>query len=187
MYFLRFTWFAAFGNLKGLVPEYEVKDYKDGFRYIDFVFFTNAHRVAIEVDGRASHRLNVTPAEFEDELMRQNHLVIDGWSVIRLAFLSIRDKPRQCQQVLQQMLGKWQTDEEETRLPLVSSNIMAYISRAANPVSPAEMSQALNVHRNTILRHLARLVQSGHVVAAKTSRKRNTHYRLVNSNLKSMD
>lgn len=38
MYFLRFTWFVAFESLKGLEPEYEVRDYKDGFRYIDFVF-----------------------------------------------------------------------------------------------------------------------------------------------------
>ncbi|MFC3799759.1 hypothetical protein [Cohnella sp. GCM10012308] len=68
MYFLRFTWFPAFGSLKGLIPEYEVEDYKDGFRYIDFVYFTNAYRVAIEVDGRASHRMNATPAEYEDEL-----------------------------------------------------------------------------------------------------------------------
>ncbi|WP_217593080.1 winged helix-turn-helix domain-containing protein [Cohnella sp. GbtcB17] len=186
MYFLRFTWFAAFGSLKGLVPEYEVRDYKDGFRYIDFAFFTNAHRIAIEVDGRFSHRLNVTPAEYEDELMRQNHLVLDGWSVIRLAFQSIRDKPKQCQQVLQQMLGKWRTDDEGAKWPLAASNIMAYISRAPNPVSPTELSRALNLHRNTILRHLARLVESGQVVPAKTARKRNTHYRLPNANLKYM-
>lgn len=179
MYFLRFTWFAAFGSLKGLEPEYEVKDYRDGFRYIDFAYFTNAYRIVIEVDGRSSHRLNATAAEYEDELMRQNHLVIDGWSVLRLAFLSIRDKPRQCQQLLQQMLGRWRAAEGETKLPLIESRIMEYISRTSNPVSPAELSRSLHVHRNTILRHITCLVRSGKLMPARAAKKRNSHYKLA--------
>ncbi|SFB47110.1 hypothetical protein SAMN05216312_109105 [Cohnella sp. OV330] len=177
MYFLRFTWFAAFGSLKGLVPEYEVKDYKDGFRYIDFVFFTNAHRVAIEVDGRTSHRLNATPVEYEDELMRQNHLVIDGWSVIRLAFLSIRDKPRQCQQVLQQMLGKLNAEVgERLELTITERVILDYASRSSEPLEPYELRGVLGLHRNTISKYIASLVEKGLIVPASMDHKRRYRY-----------
>ncbi|WP_217598161.1 hypothetical protein, partial [Cohnella sp. GbtcB17] len=77
-----------------------------------------------------------------------------------LAFQSIRDNPWPIQQVLQQMLGKWRTDDEGAKWPLAASNIMAYISRAPNPVSPTGLSRALNLHRNTILGQLARHVAS---------------------------
>lgn len=179
MYFLRFTWFPAFGSLKGLIPEYEVKDYKDGFRYIDFVFFTNAYRLAIEIDGRASHRLNASPAEYEDELMRQNHLVIDGWSVIRLAFLSIRDKPRQCQQVLQQMLGKTRVDSEDNvALTILERRILDYAHRSSAPLEPYELRTELGLHRNTISRHIASLMRKGLIVPMNMDHKRKYRYLL---------
>ncbi|MDG0811754.1 helix-turn-helix domain-containing protein [Cohnella rhizosphaerae] len=179
MYFLRFTWFPAFGSLKGLIPEFEVKDYKDGFRYIDFAFLTNAYRVAIEVDGRTSHRLNATPSEYEDELMRQNHLIIDGWSVIRLAFLSIRDKPRQCQQVLQQMLGKLRIDTyERLELTITERRILEYAARSSGPLEPFELRNELGLHRNTISRYIASLVSKGLIVPVCEDHKHKYRYLL---------
>ncbi|MEK0313600.1 DNA-binding response regulator [Cohnella sp. 56] len=180
MYFLRFTWFAAFGSLKGVEPEYEVKDYKDGFRYIDFAYFTNAYRIAIEVDGRSSHRVNATAAEYEDELMRQNHLVIDGWSVLRLAFLSIRDKPRQSQQLLQQMLGRWRDIRvDKVELTAVEKQIMAYACRSSSPLQPVELRTVLGLHRNTIYKYIDSLVKKGLIMPVSKSHKRKYRY-LVN-------
>lgn len=179
MYFLSFTWFPAFGSLKGLIPEFEVKEYKDGFRYIDFAFLTNAYRMAIELDGRASHRLNATPSEYEDELMRQNHLVIDGWSVIRLAFLSIRDKPRQCQQVLQQMLGKsGVVDGERLELTITERRMLEYAARSSEPLEPFELRSVLGLHRNTISKYVASLVSKGLIVPMCEDHKHKYRYLL---------
>lgn len=49
-------------------------------------------RIAIEIDGKAYHLFS---EDWEDELDRQNDLVLDGWLVLRFTARAIRDHPDQ--------------------------------------------------------------------------------------------
>ena len=105
--FLLKVWWPAFGNFDNLYPEYEVVDFKDGKRYLDFAYIRAFIKIVFEIDGYGPHWQNMSRRKFADDRMRQNHLVIDGWIVIRFAYDDVAENPRQCQQVLQQLMGRW--------------------------------------------------------------------------------
>lgn len=48
--FLQKVWWPAIGDFEFLHPEYEVEDFKDGRRYLDFAYIRQPYRVAIEID-----------------------------------------------------------------------------------------------------------------------------------------
>lgn len=52
-----------------------------------------APRIAIEIDGKAYH---VVADDWEDDLERQNDIVLDGWLVLRFTARALRDAPGQC-------------------------------------------------------------------------------------------
>ncbi|MEF3301947.1 DNA-binding response regulator [Paenibacillus sp. GYB003] len=104
--FAETVWWPAFGSFDKLHPEYEVFDFKDGSRFLDFAYIQGDLRVCVEIDGFGPHRRDADRKQFADELNRQNHLVIDGWLVIRFAYDDVKERPRQCQQTLQQLFGK---------------------------------------------------------------------------------
>ncbi|WP_307203806.1 hypothetical protein [Paenibacillus harenae] len=49
--FLEKVWFPVFQHFNCLTPEYEVDDYIDGKRYLDFAYIRDTLRLAIEIDG----------------------------------------------------------------------------------------------------------------------------------------
>lgn len=54
-------------------------------RFLDLVFVTE--RVVVEFDGRVAHGWE----QFDDDRYRQNELVRDGWTVIRLTWAMLDD------------------------------------------------------------------------------------------------
>lgn len=56
-------------------------------RFLDLVFVTE--RVVVEFDGRVAHGWE----QFDDDRYRQNELVRDGWTVIRLTWAMLDDPP----------------------------------------------------------------------------------------------
>ncbi|MDF2926797.1 MAG: DNA-binding response regulator [Paenibacillaceae bacterium] len=103
--FVEKVWWPAVGHLEQLIPEYEIRDYSDGQRFMDFAYVNGALRVCMEVDGFGPHWRDINRRQFADQWMRQNHLVLDGWRVLRFAYDDVLEKPRRCQQIIQQMLG----------------------------------------------------------------------------------
>ncbi|MFD2332684.1 DNA-binding response regulator [Cohnella sp. GCM10020058] len=180
LFFLRFVWWPAFRSLTGLIPEYELVDYKDGYRYIDFVYLTNGLRIAIELDGRGPHRLHLSAAEFEDELMRQNYLVLDRWLVLRFPFLMLRDKPRQCQQLLQQLLGSTggHPIESLNQLCPTEQRILACISRMTGSFGPSQVAAATGMSKNTALKYLVLLVDKQIISPANPEHRKIRKYSL---------
>lgn len=156
LYFLRFVWWPAFRSLSGLIPEYEIVDYKDGYRYIDFVYLTNGLRIAIELDGRGPHRLHISSADFEDELMRQNYLMLDRWLLLRFPYLMLRDKPRQCQQLLQQLLGSAGGAHMETfnQLSPTEQRILACVSKITGFFGPSQVAAVIGISKNTAHKYI---------------------------------
>lgn len=103
--FLKNVWWGMFGNFNGLHPQYEVYDFRDGRRYLDFAYIGKFYKVAIEIDDFGSHGKHASAMKFSDDRMRQNHLVLDRWEVVRFSYHHITQQPRACQQVLQQLIG----------------------------------------------------------------------------------
>ena len=105
MLFLKQVWWPSFNHFQYLHPEYEVNDFKDGNRYLDFAYIRPAIKICFEIDGYGPHLRNITRWQFSDSLERQNQLVIDGWTVIRFSYDQVKEKPRRCQQIVQQVMA----------------------------------------------------------------------------------
>lgn len=81
-------WWEAFGNFDHLHPQYEIRDFKDGVRFIDFAYIYAGVRLCIEIDPFGTHVRNLTRWEYDDGLDRHNDLVLD-----RMESASILTRP----------------------------------------------------------------------------------------------
>jgi biotin operon repressor len=176
--FLGAVLWPALGSLENVHPEFEVRDFKDGVRFLDFALLLRGQRICIEVDAFGTHHRDLNRREFADHLTRQNHLVIDGWRVLRFSLDDIKENPRSCQQLLLQALGKWGLEKKaafQTNNPIDLAILMLMRTRDA-PVSPAQIAHELGWHRTTAVRHMRRLFKDGYVVPANPQLKRVSHY-----------
>ena len=84
-----------------LVPEYPVEDIYGGSRFVDFALRTLDQCVAFEVDGLTWH---VPDAErigqYEDDLLKQNSLIHQGWRVFRWTDRQIAEEPENVKEQL---------------------------------------------------------------------------------------
>lgn len=159
--FLQRVWWPAFQMFDGLFPQYAVKDFKDGTRYIDFAYVQPSFRVAIEIDGIGSHWKDITKWQFSDHCRRQNHLVIDGWHVLRFAYLDVDENPKMCQQTIQQLLGRLtgRPINSLSTLGLLERNIVRYILASTSPVTPRDVALNLGISTQTAHKYLHNLVE----------------------------
>jgi hypothetical protein len=166
--FLEQVWWPAVGQFEHLHPEYEVYDFRDGVRYLDFAYLRPPYRVDVEVDSFGSHSRD-DRRKFSDDLMRQNHLVLDGWTVIRFCFDDVKDKPRQCQQIVQQMLGKLYGGSGEVAfdaLPLKQREILRFAIRSARPITPSAINEHVGISNKYAQVILRRMVVDGILMPA---------------------
>ncbi|WP_407923681.1 helix-turn-helix domain-containing protein [Cohnella fermenti] len=171
------VWWPAFGRLEGLQPEFEVRDFRDGWRYLDFAFITRGMKVCIEIDPFGTHWRNIDRKQYSDNLMRQNHLVIDGWLVLRFSLDDIVDKPRTCQQLLQQLLGKWSAaasseSASQPKLGATERAILLLAEQHAEPLRVKSVAEELGIHRGTAQQYLRLLVTKGFLEPTRSDAKR---------------
>ena len=77
-----------------LVPQYPARDIDDGPRFIDYALRTRDERVAFEIDGLTWHVPDATSvAKYEDDLLKQNSLIHQGWRVFRWTDRQIAQEP----------------------------------------------------------------------------------------------
>lgn len=157
--FLETVWWPGFQHFKGLHPEYEIHDFKGGYRYIDFAYIQAHFRIAIEIDGVGTHWKNISNEQFSDHCMRQNHLVIDRWHVLRFAYTDIRDNARVCVQLVQQLIGRLSGDSSRAlqELKLTDKEIVRLALGSPHPISPRDVVAHLNLGSNAAACHLKRL------------------------------
>ncbi|WP_438448795.1 DNA-binding response regulator [Gorillibacterium sp. sgz5001074] len=159
--FLEQVWWPAFGHFDYLYAEYEVEDFKDGTRYLDFAYIRDPYRVNIEIDGYHPHQRDVSRWQFSDHLNRQNHMVLDGWKVYRFSYDDIKDSPRRCQQFLQQMLGKYYGNGPLPELSMKEREILRLALLSKGPIRPVDMKKHLQVGKLQIRSILAGLMVKG--------------------------
>ncbi|MEH7494127.1 DNA-binding response regulator [Neobacillus niacini] len=179
MLFLKQVWWPSFSNFRYLHPEYEVDDFKDGKRYLDFAYIRPAIRICFEVDGYGPHLKNISRWQFSDNLERQNQLVIDGWTVIRFSYDQVNEKPRRCQQIVQQVIGRWLGDEliQTTTLSFLEKEVLRQAIRKGEAISPIEIEKYLKLTDKTVKKVLSQLVEKKMLIPAAGA-KRIRSYRL---------
>lgn len=178
--FIMHVWWPAFGHFTHLHAEFEVKDFKDGWRYLDFAFITAGYRICIEIDSYGTHWRDLNRSQFSDHLMRQNHLVLDGWIVLRFALDDIMDKPRRCQQIIQQLIGILSITNTSNAIKLTPNEqlIMRIAASMSEPITPKYVTEQLGAHRATVSRYLQSLVQKQLLIPTRSDVRRVCSYRI---------
>lgn len=144
--FLRNIWWPLYEHFDQLYPEYEVTDYKDVHRYIDFAYLRSYHKVAIEIDGLGSHWRDISAWQFSEHLQRQNMLVIDGWHLLRFTLNDVADKPRVCQQTISQLMGKLYGHEGlEAATTVQEREVIRLAARSLSPITPGFVAKHLKI------------------------------------------
>jgi superfamily II DNA or RNA helicase len=79
-----------------LAHEYPVEDIYGAGRSIDYALRTADEKIAFEIDGLTWHLPGAIPIEkYEDDLLRQNSLVHQGWRVFRWTDRALLNEPEQ--------------------------------------------------------------------------------------------
>lgn len=159
--FLQNVWWPAFEHFENLHPEYEVADFRDGHRFLDFAFIHPVVRLAIEVDGYGPHVTQLSRRQFEDQLVRQNHLVIDGWDVMRFPVDMVERAPRQCQQMVQQLMGRRLGNPGSGELSVYGEAVVRLAQTASRPITPKQVQALLGICSHNARELLHSLVGKG--------------------------
>ncbi|WP_205699931.1 DNA-binding response regulator [Cohnella luojiensis] len=176
------VWWPAFQNFDGLHPEYEVSDFKDGNRFLDFAFLSGNIMLNIELDGYNSHAKEISRTKFSDNLMRQNHLILDGWKVIRFSYDDVNDRPRMCQQILLQFIGRWVNHRQVDQLSDLSAeerDILRLGLRKANKLYVSDVCLHLKIGDKKARKLLHRLLDQQFLLPPN-ERSKQIKYYLVN-------
>lgn len=165
--FVRQVWWPLFHHFIYLHPEYEVNDFKDGTRYLDFAYIRPSIRICFEIDGYGPHLKNISRWQFADNLERQNQLVIDGWTVIRFSYDQVKEQPRRCQQIVQQVIGRWLGDQlDQPSLSFVEKEVLQLAIRKGEAIFPKEVEKYLKVSDKTVRKVLSQLVDKKKLIPA---------------------
>jgi len=175
--FLRDVWYVAFRNFNFLHPQYEIRDFKDGIRFLDFACLKGGLRLAIEIDPFGTHARNLSRWEHDDQLDRHNDLVLDDWKVMRFSLDQIQKNQRKCQQKLQHGLGKWGAIQD-SQLPdsPIDQAIMTFMKRRGEALSPIQAARELGWHKSTIARHMAMLAKDHYLLQVGSNNYRARKY-----------
>lgn len=170
--FLKNVWWPAFRNFDNLYPEYEIRDFNDGRRYLDFAYIQAHFRVAIEIDGIGPHWKDISQEQFSDHCHRQNHLIIDGWHVLRFTYQDVLKRPKMCQRTVQQLMGRLTTNSSDlglSRLALVDREIVRLVLSHGYPIKVTDVAVHAKLSRNGAIQHLKHLVEEEWLVPASGS------------------
>ncbi|WP_309120427.1 DNA-binding response regulator [Paenibacillus sp.] len=151
------VWWPAFGTLDDLHPEYEVRDYNDGRRYIDHAYKPQGIRLALEADGFNPHIRDIERWDHADNVLRDLHLTADGWTVLHFSSDVIKYRSRQAQQLLRQIVwgqeGRWQAED----LSLEAKEVLRFIKRQGGVAAPKDIIAHLGKSPNTVRRAIHEL------------------------------
>lgn len=125
-----------------------------------------------KIQGYGSHARDLELWRFKDLCMRHCHLVLDGWAVLPIAYPSIKEAPRPCQQLILSFIGKFISLSVPEDLSWLESEALRFARRCLRSFTPSELSAHLKVspkYARTILHNLTDkkliLVTSGGVRA----------------------
>ncbi|MDB5053327.1 MAG: Transcriptional regulator [Bacilli bacterium] len=143
--FLRSIWHPVVGHFEHLYPEWEVRDFTNGYRYLDLAYMPGDAKGVIEVQGYGSHARDIEAWRFKDLCLRHCHLALDGWTVMPIAYPSIIDTPKHCQQLILSFIGKFISMSVPEELSWLESETLRFARRLFRPFPPSELSAHLKI------------------------------------------
>ncbi|WP_127534563.1 helix-turn-helix domain-containing protein [Paenibacillus kobensis] len=172
------VWLPAVGHFDYLHPEYEVKDFGDQLRFLDFAYIRPPYRICIEIDGFGPHARDANRRTFADGLMRQNRLTLDDWIVFRFSVDDIEQHPRKCQQLIMHILGKWYSSEQQPApLTRTESELLRHVIQLGGPVKAEDVAGVMGFTKLYTSRLLKRVCMKGYL--APVSKDRNASFKRV--------
>lgn len=161
--FLEEVWWSAIGSFDFLYAEHEVTNYREGSYFLDHAYIRDLHWIDWEIDDYSTHAKMMDRRGFNYERDRQNQLMLQSWHVYRFPLDVIKERPRQCQQLVLQVMGKLfggnQTNQPS--LSLKHREIMRLAIRLQRPFTPSEVCIQLGIGNRHTRDLLHELVQAG--------------------------
>lgn len=175
--FLRLVWYPTVGNFDNLYPEWEVRDFNNGYRYLDLAYMPGANKGGIEIQGYGPHARDLDVRRFKDLCWRHSLLALDGWTFLPIAYLSIKDEPKQCQQLVLSFIGKFISTDVHSELTWLEAEVVRFASRVLRPITPLELAAHLRISDRHARRILHRLVELN-LLSIASGKKRARTYKL---------
>ncbi|WP_433921930.1 transcriptional regulator [Paenibacillus taichungensis] len=176
--FLRSVWFPVVRNFNHLQPEWEVRDFHNGYRYLDLAYLPgNGAKGGIEIQGYGPHARDLDVRRFKDLCWRHCLLTLDDWTFLPIAYLSIKEEPKRCQQLVLSFMGKFVTTDTPASLNWLEAECIRYARRLLRPFTPSELAVHLRITDQHSRRILHRLVEQ-HMLHVVGGRQRYRSYAL---------
>ncbi|MNI48922.1 hypothetical protein D3C73_1035130 [compost metagenome] len=175
------VWYPAFRQFEHLHPEYEVVDFRDGARFLDFAFIQFPLRLAIEIDGYGPHLTKTSRWQFAESLMRQNHLIIDGWRILRFSYDDVNEKPRMCMQIMQQFMGSWlggSTPNQTSASDFLETEVLRLALRLERSLRPQDVCDLLQIQKDKAHRILHNMLKKNSLLPVGKGEKRIRCYKV---------
>ncbi|MDF2837574.1 MAG: hypothetical protein K0Q63_3214 [Paenibacillus sp.] len=174
--FLRTIWFPKAGNFDHLYPEWEVRDFHNGYRYIDLAYMPCGARGAIEIQGYGPHARDLDVRRFKDLCWRHCLMALDGWIFLPISYPSIKEETGRCQQLILSFIGKFVSTRTNTdaNLSFLEAETLRFARRLLRPFTPAELAAHLCISDRHARRLLAQMVQSDWLDVASGNKRYRT-------------
>jgi hypothetical protein len=156
--FLRSVWFPTVRNFDHLYPEWEVRDFNNGYRYLDLAYMPGGVKGGIEIQGYGPHARDLDVRRFKDLCWRHCLLALDGWMFLPIAYLSIREEPKRCQQLVLSYIGKFISTDVRSDLSYLESETVRFARRLLRSFTPIELANHLRITDRHARRLLHKLV-----------------------------
>lgn len=157
--FLRSVWFPAVGNFNHLYPEWEVRDFNNGYRYLDLAYMPGGAKGGIEIQGFGPHARDLDVRRFKDLCRRHCLLALDGWTFLPIAYPSITEEPQLCQQFVLAFIGRFVASDVSATLSWLEAETVRLARRILRPLTPLELAAHLRVCDRQARRILHDLVE----------------------------
>lgn len=177
--FLRLIWFPLFKNFDHLYPEWEVRDFHNGYRYVDLAYMPGGVKGGIEIQGYGPHARDLDVRRFKDLCWRQCLLALDSWVFLPIPYLSIKDEPELCRQLVLSLIGRFVSLETPVALCGLEGEVVRFARRLLRPFTPQELAHHLGVTDRYARNLLHKLVDSQHLQVTNGN-LRNRRYCLRN-------
>lgn len=161
---LRSIWYPVVGNFDHLYPEWEVRNFDGGYRYLDLGFLPGGVKGDIEIQDFRTHARDLDTRRFKDLCRRQSLLSLDDWIYLPIAYLSIRDEPEFCKQLILSFLGKFLSFDVDSQLNSVEAESVRYARRILRPFTPKELANHLRVTDRYARKVLHDLVEKQYLI-----------------------
>ncbi|WP_152395139.1 transcriptional regulator [Paenibacillus guangzhouensis] len=160
MDFLRAIWFPAVRHFDDLHPEWEVRDFHNGYRYLDLAYMPGGDvKGGIEIQGYGPHARDLDVRRFKDLCWRHCLLALDDWLFLPVAYLSITDEPKRCQQLVLSFIGKFVAIDAPAHLNWLEAETIRFARRHLRPFTPSELASHLRVSDHHARRILHKMVE----------------------------